>query len=288
MKGEKNFFGKGAVFMELTLQEKLRLINFFEFLLDEEVSKPLGEMNSEAVDNYIKILLHLQDKHVELSPEFINEQVRKIFHPEEITVLPEAVKTTKKYFNKKKVWLVAACIAILVALFSLVSVAYDWNVFDYLSEKFGSVHSAPIEKEQSFNGVSVFYGGKSSFYPTIEDALKSEKVNVLYPTYLPNDITITEIVFYEKEKNDKMAYTFNNSSITFVITLNTSINDHIRSFSTEIKEINGLTCYICNMSDIANTQIYFEHNGNLYMLSHTDKKDIIKIIKNLKEINYEN
>ena len=88
--------------MELTMQEKLRLINFFEFLLNEEISKPLGEMNSEAVDNYIKILLHLQDKHVELSPEFIDEQVRKIFHTEEITAAPETAKTTKKHYNKKK------------------------------------------------------------------------------------------------------------------------------------------------------------------------------------------
>ena len=81
--------------MELTLQEKRKLIEFFEFLLDKEISKPLGEMNSEAVDNYIKILLDLQDKHVELSPEFIDEQVRKIFHKEE-TAAPETAKTTKK------------------------------------------------------------------------------------------------------------------------------------------------------------------------------------------------
>jgi len=81
--------------MELTMQEKLKLIEFFEFLLDKEISKPLGEMNSEAVDNYIKILLDLQDKHMELSPEYIDEQVRKIYHPEEAAP-PEAVKTTKK------------------------------------------------------------------------------------------------------------------------------------------------------------------------------------------------
>ena len=86
--------------MELTMQEKLKLIEFFEFLLDKEISKPLGEMNSEAVDNYIKILLDLQDKHMELSPEYIDEQVRKIFHPEE-TAPPEAVKTTKKQIMKE-------------------------------------------------------------------------------------------------------------------------------------------------------------------------------------------
>ncbi|MEE1503218.1 MAG: hypothetical protein UGF89_03100 [Acutalibacteraceae bacterium] len=81
--------------MELTKQEKLKLIELFEFLLDEEVSKPLGQMNSETVNYYVEILLDLQDKHVELSPEYIHEQVRKIFHPEDFTA-PETVKTTKK------------------------------------------------------------------------------------------------------------------------------------------------------------------------------------------------
>ena len=183
--------------MEITMQEKLRLINFFEFLLNEEISKPLGEMNSEAVDNYIKILLHLQDKHVELSPEFIDEQVRKIFHKEEFAE-PETAKTTRKQINKKKVWLVAACIAILVALFSIVSVANDWNVFDFLSEKFGSVHSAPVEEEQNFNGVSVFMNGETTRYKSIEDALKTENLDILYPTVLPNDIEINKIMIYDK------------------------------------------------------------------------------------------
>ena len=86
--------------MELSLQEKLRLIEFFEFQLDKEVSKPIEQINTEAVDLYVEVLLDLQDKHIELSPEFIDEQVRKIFHPEEKAAAPEAVKTTKKYFNK--------------------------------------------------------------------------------------------------------------------------------------------------------------------------------------------
>ena len=182
--------------MELTMQEKLRLINFFEFLLNEEISKPLGEMNSEAVDNYIKILLHLQDKHVELSPEFIDEQVRKIFHKEEIAE-PETAKTTRKQINKKKVWLVAACIAILVALFSIVSVANDWNVFDFLSEKFGSVHSTPVEEELDFNGVSVIMNGKNTNYKSIADALENERIDILYPKTLPNNIEVNKITFYK-------------------------------------------------------------------------------------------
>ena len=273
--------------MELTMQEKLRLINFFEFLLNEEISKPLGEMNSEAVDNYIKILLHLQDKHVELSPEFIDEQVRKIFHREE-TAAPEAVKTTRKQINKKKVWLVAACIAILVALFSIVSVANDWNVFDFLSEKFGSVHSAPVEEEMDFNGVSVFMNGKTIIYQSIEDALKSEKLDVLYPAVLPNDIEINELIFYEENNFHKMAYVFHDTSLTSEIIFKTCIQESIKSISNETIDINGLKCFVCTMPDINRIQIYFEYKNTVYMFSHTDKEVLIDIIKSLEEINNEN
>ena len=219
MKGEKIFFGMVLFFMELTLQEKLRLINFFEFLLNEEISKPLGEMNPEAVDNYIKILLHLQDKHIELSSEFIDEQVRKIFHPKEVAA-PETAKTTKKYFNKKKIWLVAACIAILVALFSFVSVAYDWNVFDFLTEKFGSVHSAPIGEKQEFNGVTVFLSGKNTNYATVEDALKTEKIDVLYPATLPENIKVINITFSTDNNFDELFLTFNDDELFMEITEN--------------------------------------------------------------------
>ena len=269
------------------MQEKLKLIEFFEFLLDKEISKPLGEMNSEAVDNYIKILLDLQDKHMDLSPEYIDEQVRKIFHPEE-TAPPEAVKTTKKQINKKKVWLVAACIAILVALFSIVSVANDWNVFDFLSEKFGSVHSAPVEEEIDFNGVTVIMNGETPFFSTIEASLKSEKTDILYPAILPNGIKIEEITFYRDSGFNKLSYSFSDSSLIVEISFSSNVQDSIKAISKETININNLTCYVCEMPDINCTQIYFKYKENRYMLSHTDKNTLIEIIDNLEEINNEN
>lgn len=288
MKGEKIFSGLELFFMELTLQEKLKLIEFFEFLLDEEISKPLGEMNSEAVDNYIKILLHLQDKHIELSSEFINDQVRKIFHKEENTAIPEAIKTTKKYFNKKKVWLVAACVAILVALFSIISVAYDWSVFDFLSEKFGSVHSAPIEEEQDFNGITVIMNGKNTNYSSIEDALKTEKIDILYPATLPNNIKVTDIMFSKDSTNTGVFFTFTDSELFLEVSCDKALSKTVKSGALQIQEINSITCYICEMPDINSYQINFEYKGDSYAFNHSNKKLLIEIIKNLEEINYEN
>lgn len=287
MKGEKIFSGLELFFMELTLQEKLKLIKFFEFLLNKEVSKPLGEMNSEAVDDYIKILLHLQDKHVELSSDFINEQVRKIFREEE-TAAPEAIKTTKKHFNKKKIWLVAACISILVALFSIISVANDWNVFDFLSEKFGSVHSAPFGKEQEINGISVWVYNKTKIYPSLEDALKAEKTDVLYPAALPEGLTIKGLTFTNVDSTDEIVVTFNDDTLSIEICRDVSLSESTKDFATDVEEINNFTCYICEMPDVNICQISFEHKGDTYTFNHSSKELLIEIIENLKEIKNEN
>lgn len=289
MKGEMNFFGNGVVFMELTMQEKLKLIDFFEFQRDKEASKPLGEMDTEAIDAYVKILLRLQDKDTEVSSEFINEQVRKIFHPEEtINTAPETVKTIKKQYNKKKVWLIAACITLLVALFSIVSGATEWNFFDFLAEKFGSVHSAPIDEDLDFNGETITINGKATTYSTVDKALKSEKIDVLYPSVLPDGSKITELVFNENGDIKEMSYIFDNPNLFSDIYFNTEISQAEKEMSTEIMEINSITCYICEMEDISTTQITFEYEGNAYTFTHTDKAVLIETIKNLKEINYEN
>lgn len=275
--------------MDLTIQDKRKLIEFFQFLLNKEIDKPLGEMNSEAVDNYIKILLHLQDNHIELSSEFINEQVRKIFPKEDTTtVIPDTVKTKKNYFNKKKVWLVAACIAILVALFSVISVANDWNVFDFLTEKFGSVHSSPIEEELDFNGVTVIVNGKTTTYSNIEDALKSEEIDILYPTNLPDGIKVTNITFHKNTDAKEVFFEFNDPELFMEVLHNETLTKDTKEVATEVQETDHYTCYIYEMADINSYQIIFEHNGNTYTLSHRDKKLLVEIIGNLEEINNEN
>lgn len=275
--------------MDFTIQEKEKLIEFFQFLLNKEIDKPLGEMNSEAVDNYIKILLYLQDKHIELSSEFIDEQVRKIFRKEDTTaVIPDTVKTKKNYFNKKKVWLVAACIAILVALFSIISVANDWNVFDFLTEKFGSVHSSPIGEEQEFNGLSVFVDGNATNYPTIEDALKSEKADILYPATLPDGTKVTDIMFSKGTGTTKVHFTFNDAELFLKVSCDEKLSKTIKNDATHVQEINHITCYICKMTDINSYQINFEYKGNTYAFNHSNKDLLVEIIGNLEEINNEN
>ena len=270
--------------MELTLQEKRKLIEFFEFLLDKEISKPLGEMNSEAVDNYVKILLDLQDKHVELSPEFIDEQVRKIFHKEE-TAAPETAKTTKKHYSKNKIWLVAACVAILVALFSILSFSSEKSVVDTLEDFFGTFEFIPFGEEVTKDKVSFGKESNGKRYTSIEELVQNEDITLLYPLNIKENIDLISVG--EIDGKETLHFSYNNSDSFIIVTLNSKISQEIIDVYTKKITLNGIDYYVCLMDDVSKAQAYFIHNNNLYLVSHSTEKGLMEILNNMEEIKYE-
>lgn len=270
--------------MELTLQEKLKLINFFEFLLDGEISKPLGKMNSEAVDNYIKILLNLQNKRVELSSEFINEQVSKIFHTEEIAA-PETAKTTKKRYSKNKIWLVAACITILVALFSVLSFSSERSVVNVLEDFFGAFEFIPFGKEVDVGDESYGKIGDSKVYKSIKDLAEKEKINILYSKIIKDSVMIIGVDKTVDSGTIDISHTDNNISVT--ITLNSEIQQETLDFCNDKVTLNGIDYYLCIMEDVNQAQAYFVYDNNMYRIIHTNKNALIEILNNMEEIKYE-
>lgn len=268
--------------MDLTMQEKLKLIKLFEFLMDKEISKPLGGMNPEAVDNYIKILLLLQDKHVELSPEFIDEQVRKILCKKD--AVPETEKTTKKQYKKNKIWLVAACVAILVALFSIISFSSEKSVKDVLEDFFGTYISIPFGKEINLGNET--YGKESSgkHYDSIEMLVENKKTSLFYPTNAEN-IKGISIGFVKGKETIDISYI--DSDLFITITLNSDIPQEDIDFCNDKLTLNGIEYYLCTMEDVEQVQAYFTHDENMYRITHTDKETLIEILNNMEEIKYE-
>ena len=280
MKGE-NFFGNGVVFMELSLQEKLKLIEFFEFLLNEEISKPLGEMNSETVDDYISILLHLQGKKAELSSEYIDEQVRKIPFVD-IADIRDIQQKKRKKIKKKKILLIAAIIAILLAILAVFSTGhYIENIHRFMKDTFGTVHDAPVGENILVDDKVFVNNGTPTLYANIDDFCKKEKIAVLVPDKLPNGIEFVNISITNSDKTIIVCYSKGITS--YEIYLDKVIPQTIHDITNETVTINGLTCYICRFDDINATQVYFEHNKNYYSIGGTNEQILLDIIENLEE-----
>ncbi len=272
----------------MTQQNKLKLIRYLNFICIFEASKPLEEMNEELIDACVTVLLDLQDKHVELSPEYVNEKVRKIFHTEEKEATePETVKVPKKVVNKKKIWLVAACIAILVALFSIISFSSERSVVDILEDFLGTYEFIPFGKEVNVGEESYIKEEKAKQYNTISEAAKKEKTILLFPKNRMYTDTLKRISASSYENKRNLIITFDDPTFSINIILNANLSKDITSICDEKITYNDIDFYLCSMNDIAQVQAYFTYNDNLYTVTYSDRDSLIDILENMEEIKYE-
>lgn len=270
--------------MEMSKQDRIKLIHFLNFVCDYEAGKPLEEMDEELIKSCVDVLLELQDKHVNHSPEFIDNQVRKIFRPEEtVATAPETEKAPKKVVSKKKIWLVAACIAILVALFSIVSFSSERSVVDVLEDFFGTYEFIPFGKEVELGEETYGKGSASLIHNDIKELAKAEQTDLL----LPKNELIERISTGSYKKQKDISIVFSKAPLSMEIIINKKLDDHIEDICTETIFVNNITYYICEMKDANHIQVYFEYSNNSYTLIHSDKDLLINILENMEIVKYE-
>lgn len=263
-------------------------IKKLELLRDLEAEKPVEEMDVSLIRACVELILELRGETVNFTPEEVEEKVRKIPFVEKTTTLntpPQSVKGRSTKVKSRKILLIAAIISILIAIFAVTSIAFDWNIFDELKNRFGTVFNVPANQEMEMAGITIVSHGELIVYNNLKEALCSEDIDILYPNKMPQNIEVTGLSLYEESGKDKISFTFNDSAVTYTVVINDNIPQKILNDNNiEKKIINDIVCFINDMTDINWVQIHFEYNGNLYVLSYDNKQDLIEVIKNLKEL----
>ena len=266
-------------------------IKKLELLRDLEAEKPVEEMDVSLVKACVELILELRGETVNFTPEEVEEKVRKIPFVEETTTLntpPQSVKGRSTKVKSRKILLIAAIISILIAIFAVSSIAFEWNIFDELKEKFGMVFNVPVNDKIDVDGITVISNGEFYFYDTLEYAGEGINLDILYPSKLPNDIIAKKIMVSNFESKEKIVFVFNNTDYTYTIVFKDKLPKEVFSENTEKIRINDIDCFIFDLKDLGVVQVYFEYNNALYLLSCNNKQDLIYIIENLKEFKNEN
>ena len=269
--------------MENNLNNKEKLIAYLSLVRDQETEKPLDEADNDLIKACVELLLELQGKEVTLSTEDIEELVRKIPFADTEMIKTVNAKGKVRKFKKKKILLIAAVIAILVAILSIVSIAFEWNIFDALKDKFGTVFDAPIGVEQHENSISFENLGEIKEYKNIQEVIENEELDILLPKNLPNNLAIEMIKTFELDGIKENVISFNDENLSCLIKHNTDIPFDVYENNNGIININNLKCYIIEKDDVGLVQIYFTHNNNAYKYTYNDKQVLLEIIENLEE-----
>ncbi len=270
--------------MENNINGKEKLIAYLSLIRDQETEKPLDEADNDLIKACVELLLELQGKEVTLSTEETEELVRKIPFADTEMIKTVNAKGKVRKFKKKKILLIAAVIAILVAILSIVSIAFEWNIFDSIKDKFGSLLNSPIGVEQTENGITFENLGEIKRYENVEQVIENEDLDILLPTNLPKNLSIEMIKVYEVDDSNEIYISFNEESFNCLIYIDGDFPPGVvEDDNNEKLTINGMQCYIVNMQDVNLVQGYFIYNKNCYRYTSNDKQVLLEIIENLEE-----
>lgn len=264
--------------MNNKIDSKEKLIEYLSLIRDNETEKPLNEADTDLIDTCVKLLLELQDKKVTLTPEKIEEAISALHFADTAS----AKQNKRKKHPKKKFLLIAAVITTAVTACAIGTGAFERTATEMLKERFGSVQNAPEDVVLHENNVDFGRGSNSRVYESFEDMAKNEDVSILVPTELPKGTELTSILFGEYAGKTEINICFNGVSPTCTVHLNQKLPPEV--LKNNFVTVNGFKCYIEELNDVGVVQIYFSHNNNTYVASHTDKQTIFEIIENLEEV----
>lgn len=263
--------------MKKEIPSEEKLIELLLYIRHKEIRKPFDEADEDLITACTELLLDLQNKEVTLSPEEIDERVKKI--PFNETIDTKAVKTKSK-INKKRILLIAAIISILIAILSIASIGSEWNMFDILIDRFGRVSGAPSGVEFYENGVSYWIEGKSRSYTSIDEWSQNEENEILLPPKFPDILTLKEISVGMEGGFEQTIFSFK-EGLSYIVTKNKPIPQAVIDTASHTS-FGNTTIYIEDLVHLNSYQVHFSYNGDYYCIVYSDKQQVLEIIENLE------
>lgn len=186
------------------------------------------------------------------------------------------VGTVKRRLASKKIWLVAAVIALLAATATITVSAFGFNVFEYFKEVIDLPAGGKIDKDT----ITLINNGNVEEYDSIVELLTSEDLNVLYPDVLPEGIVLKKVYITERV-NDEFSVQFatNNSSTHISVDINAEL-PMIEGYKEQMT-IGNCTFYVFCDGDFYAVSY---HDDCYYYIGSDSYENLILIINNMREI----
>lgn len=245
-----------------------------------ETSKDYKEMDSDLVTECVDFLMELEGKQ-KLTKSEIEQRVNAIPFKGKVTAIGSYAK---KKMRAKKLAVIAAVLAVIIALLGVIAVGAGDTISEFYRKLTYSVMQKLENNPTTVDGVTFAKSGESKMYSSIEELIRSEEIEILYPTWLPQDEKIIGVWYSIDYGTEAYAFQSTDPSQGIDIELNKGLTKSLKADCIE-KEIAGFTVYYCYKEYNNTMQANFVYKNNLYAVKSDTEDNLFRIIENLKEIN---
>lgn len=242
-----------------------------------ETSKDYKEMDSDLVTECVDFLMELEGKQ-RLTKKEIEQRVNEIPFKGKVTAIGSY---TKKRLRAKRLAVIAAVLAIIIALFGIISVA-SGNTLDEIFRQIGNyIFELSDGSRMERDNITFVKPNETKTYSSIEELAESEGIEILYPTWLPENEKIVKVIYFKEGESERYTLQCNNPFHSFVIKIDNELPETLKTNCTR-KEVLGYEVYYEKTPQF--TQANFAHKDNCYSVHSDTEENLFRIIENLKEI----
>ncbi len=244
-----------------------------------ETSKPYKEMDSDLVTECVDFLMEIEGKE-RLTKAEIKKNVDEIPFHGKITAIDSHVK---KKIRTNRIFVIAAVLTILLVVFSILAVTFT-NAEDNLIDRFAQYIVGDMKPGESkdLENIELIKPNETKTFSSIEELVRDENIDILFPTWLPDNNKISECCYYSDDSCGKYYMLCSPSpECGIIIYCEMTLPEESKETNPQ-KTVNEHTVYIIDRDGYV--QGDFEYNGRYYAVSARTEEDVIKIIENLKEI----
>lgn len=251
-------------------------------IIKNEVEKPEDEQDVDLISECSDYLYELSEDDFRYSEEELQQGLEKIKQKSQAsgaTVLP------MKKRRKRLIRATLGFAATFVVLFSGITVAAKTqgytNAWEYVSQNVDKILKMKPGDRIGEGNITLIKGEESIIYTSIEELIKKEKYNILYPSKLPDNTHIQKIIqHYTGDGSMMLSFQTNDPTLSFTISNNSSILDEdLQCY--EIYQTPNITFYIDKKSDDTCQAIGYYENYE-YCFMYGDYDILIMILNNLK------
>ena len=259
---------------------------YYNKIISKEMKKSPKKRDYDLIDECIKNIAEIKGVKHEFSPDELKSKGQALIMSERIadgSVANSNVPGCKtdrpaRVIPVRRALLIAAAAILTVCILTVtvVGMVYDdrfW-FFKLFSMPAGSL------LEDTENKITYIYPDVKKTYRNLEEFLKEEKYDILYPSVFPEDNKLESITYSVDEQFESIGFNFDSYEISYGVYLN--LKDWTVPYHTDIYSINGYDVYYWYDEGTDCHGGIIIHNGYYHSMLIRDYDDFMLIINNLK------
>lgn len=267
--------------MSKEIHDKNVFCLYLNKLIDSELDK--NEPDMEFIDECNAFLDGIENGKYEPNPVIKRRELQELYKSyHSIYGENSNIKSKHRFRNRFSKIAVAACFCLIMLAIPVTVAAYNgFSPADILNHIGNKLFSWEIGEDVEIEGMTFIRNGEATQYDDITECIAQEKLDIYYPSWLPNDVYVKSVTIIPTSNGEQMIIKFTDELISMDISLYRSDDPfEPENFRGDITEINGNTVYyVVDENKIWGT-VWLD--GYQYSVIASDFETMLNIFNGLK------